>query len=129
MLLQIHQSVLFFAAVPMCLWRCCPDGPWGVSRFLSSALVYPLLGEASPELTTQPSLLHVCCCCCCCCADVGGADALGLENFPFISTGQSNYSPELTKLLSHQANWQVLQLQQQLQQLLQGANVTLKAAT
>jgi hypothetical protein len=47
----------------VCAVLCCcadvggADAPWGVSRFLSSALVYPLLGEASPELTTQPSVL------------------------------------------------------------------------
>jgi hypothetical protein len=77
-----------------------------------------------------------CCVCCantpavwcffCCCADIGGADTLGLQNFPFISTGVANYSPELTRLLSQQANWQVVQLAPQLQQFLAGANITVR---
>jgi hypothetical protein len=65
---------------------------------------------------------------CCAAAGVGGADALGLKDFPFINTGVANYSPELTRLLSQQCNWQILQLQPQLQQLLRGTNITVKAA-
>jgi hypothetical protein len=65
---------------------------------------------------------------CYCLADIGGADAMGLEDFPLISTGVANYSPELTKLLSQQANWQMLQLRMQLQQFLQGTNITVKQA-
>lgn len=67
-------------------------------------------------------------CVCCCLADIGGADALGLEDFPFISTGVANYSPELTKLLSQQANWQMLQLRTQLRRFLRGTNITVKQA-
>jgi len=62
-------------------------------------------------------------------AGLGGADALGLEGFPFIDTGKADYSPELTKLLSQQANWQILQVQAQLQGLLRGTNVTVHQAT
>lgn len=54
---------------------------------------------------------------------------MGLENFPFIDTGKADYSPELTKLLSQQANWEILQVQAQLQELLQGTNVTVQQAT
>ena len=64
-----------------------------------------------------------------CTAEVGGADALGLQDFPFIPTGKANYSPELTKLLSQHANWQILQLQPQLQQLLQGTSINVKSGT
>jgi len=53
---------------------------------------------------------------------------LGLYNFPYISTGVANYSPELTRLLSQQANWQVVQLVPQLQQLLQGTGITVRPA-
>jgi hypothetical protein len=53
---------------------------------------------------------------------------LGLNNFPYISTANPNYSPELTKLLSQQANWQVEQLAPQLQQLLKGTGITVTQA-
>jgi hypothetical protein len=87
------------------------------------------LHSLSEYLVVQGTVLDISCACvCCCCADIGGAEALGLEDFPLISTGVSNYSPELTKLLSQQANWQMLQLRTQLQQFLQGTNVTVKQA-
>jgi hypothetical protein len=62
------------------------------------------------------------------CADTKDADKLGLNNFPYISTANPNYSPELTKLLSQQANWQVEQLAPQLQQLLQRTGLTVTSA-
>ncbi|KAF6255568.1 hypothetical protein COO60DRAFT_1661215 [Scenedesmus sp. NREL 46B-D3] len=37
-----------------------------------------------------------------------------LKMFPYISTLEANYSPELVGLLSQQATWQLLQLQEQL---------------
>jgi hypothetical protein len=46
--------------------------------------------------------------------------------FPYISTLDANYSPELVGMLSQQATWQLLQLQDQLTNLLTGTNATLK---
>lgn len=59
--------------------------------------------------------------CCCWFAGGGGGgadDALGLQNFPCPDTGKANYPIELTKLLSKQANWEILQLKAQLQEFL-----------
>ena len=64
----------------------------------------------------------------CCAAGAKDPDNLGLNNFPYISTANPNYSPELTKLLSQQANWQVEQLAPQLQQLLKGTGITVTQA-
>lgn len=72
-------------------------------------------------------LCHDCARMCMYVTGIGDAGALGLQGYPFISTGRANYSPELTRLLSQQANWQVLQLQPQLQQLLRGTNITVKS--
>jgi hypothetical protein len=55
---------------------------------------------------------------------LAGAARPELAKYPYISTGDANYSPELTGLLSQQATWQMLKLQPQLQQLLQGTNAT-----
>lgn len=51
-------------------------------------------------------------------ADVDDAAALGLQNYPYISTGKASYTPELTRLLSQQANWQVAALRPQIARLL-----------
>jgi hypothetical protein len=48
-----------------------------------------------------------------------------LKMFPYISTLDANYSPDLVGMLSQQATWQMLQLQQQLSSLLDGTNATL----
>lgn len=69
---------------------------------------------------------HSCCAPSDVCADIGGADTLGLQDYPFISTGVANYSPELTRLLSQQGNWQVVQLAPQLAQFLAGTNITVR---
>jgi hypothetical protein len=48
-----------------------------------------------------------------------------LKVFPYISTLDANYSPDLVGMLSQLATWQLLQLQQQLSSLLNGTNATL----
>jgi hypothetical protein len=50
-----------------------------------------------------------------------------LKGFPFIDVGVSNYSPELVRLLSQQAAWEMLLLRPQLQQLLQGTGINVQA--
>jgi hypothetical protein len=48
-----------------------------------------------------------------------------LKMFPYISTLDANYSPELVGLLSQMSTWQMLQLQQQLGRLLMDTNAAL----
>lgn len=47
-----------------------------------------------------------------------------LRMFPYISTFDANYGPELTGLLSQLATWQMLELKPQLQQLVEGTGAT-----
>lgn len=47
--------------------------------------------------------------------------------FPYISTFDANYGPELTGLLSQMATWQMLELKPQLEQLLGPTGVTVLA--
>lgn len=48
--------------------------------------------------------------------------------FPYISTFDANYGPELTGLLSQMATWQMLQLQPQLEKLLAGSGAVVTEA-
>jgi hypothetical protein len=50
-----------------------------------------------------------------------------LKMYPYISTFDANYSPELVGLLSQQASWQMLQLRPQLQQLVAGSSAAVAA--
>jgi hypothetical protein len=44
--------------------------------------------------------------------------------FPYISTLDTSYSPQLVSLLSQMATWQILQMQEPLEKLLRGTNAT-----
>lgn len=49
--------------------------------------------------------------------------------FPYISTFDANYGPELTGLLSQMATWQMLELKPQLQELVAGSGAVVSNAT
>eukprot|EP00878_Enallax_costatus_P000930 GHUV01001060.1.p1 GENE.GHUV01001060.1~~GHUV01001060.1.p1 ORF type:complete len:719 (+),score=173.97 GHUV01001060.1:262-2418(+) len=51
-----------------------------------------------------------------------------LKMFPYISTFDANYGPEMTGLLSQMATWQMLELKPQLQQLVAGSGVVISEA-
>lgn len=80
----------------------------------------PLPLPPPPPCCTLPAAAARCCC-------AAGKAKDELKMFPYISTFDANYSPELVGLLSQQATWQMLQLEPQLKKLVGGSKVTVSA--